>query len=138
MAFWLFKEEPGTYSFNDLLREGSTTWGGISNPLAQQHLRRVTKGDQIFFYHTGKEKAVVGIMEATDNPKSDPNDPTGKRVVVTVKPVRKLPHPVQLAAIKADPAFADWELVRISRLSVMPVPAPLWRKITGMAETADG
>jgi predicted RNA-binding protein with PUA-like domain len=136
MAFWLFKEEPGTYSFDDLLNDGSTTWGGITNALAQQHLRSVAKGDRIFFYHTGKEKAIVGIMEATDTPKPDPEDPTGKRVVVTVRPLRKLKHPVPLTAIKADRSFADWELVRISRLSVMPVPAALWKKIEAMATAA--
>lgn len=134
MALWLFKEEPGTYSFTRLENDGSTTWSGVSNALAQKHLRSVKKGDRIFFYHTGSEKAVVGIMEATANPTPDPDDEAGKRVVLSVKPVRKLKKPVTLATIKADPAFAAWELVRQARLSVMPVPADLWKKIEELAK----
>ena len=133
MAFWLFKEEPGSYSFSQLERDGSTTWSGVANALAQKHLRAVAKGDWIFFYHTGNEKAVVGIMEATADAKADPDDQAGKRFVVQVKPVRKLEASVTLAAIKADAVFAEWELVRLSRLSVMPVPAELWQKIEAMA-----
>lgn len=133
MAFWLFKEEPDSYSFEDLERDGSTTWSGVTNALAQKHLRSIKKGDRVLFYHTGDEKAAVGIMEVTANPAPDPDDEAGKRVVVSVKPVRKLKHPVTLAAIKAQKAFANWELVRIARLSVMPVPAELWKKIESMA-----
>jgi predicted RNA-binding protein with PUA-like domain len=132
MAHWLFKEEPGTYSFANLERDGSTTWSGVTNALAQKNLRAIEKGDTVFFYHTGDEKAVVGVMEVTANPTPDPDDPAGKRVVVAVKPLRKLKQPVTLAAIKADKAFAEWELVRISRLSVMPVPDALWKKIEAM------
>jgi predicted RNA-binding protein with PUA-like domain len=134
MALWLFKEEPETYSFARLEKDGKTTWSGVTNPLAQKHLRAVKKGDRILFYHTGKEKAVVGVMEATGDASPDPADKTGKRVVVTVKPVRKLKTPVTLAAIKAEKAFANWELVRIARLSVMPVPEELWKKIEAMAD----
>jgi predicted RNA-binding protein with PUA-like domain len=134
MANWLFKEEPGCYSFADLERDGSTTWSGVTNALAQKHLRTIKKGDKVFFYHTGDEKAVVGVMEATADPTPDPDDPAGKRVVVTLKPLRKLNTPVTLAAIKADEAFAEWELVRISRLSVMPVPEKLWKKIEKMGD----
>ena len=129
MAFWLFKEEPGTYSFADLQRDGSTTWSGVANPQAQKNLRAIKKGDRVFFYHTGSEKAVVGVMEVTADPTPDPADETGKRVVVAVKPLRKLKTPVTLAAIKADKAFAKWELVKQARLSVMPVPEELWAKI---------
>ena len=134
MALWLFKEEPECYSFADLERDGSTIWSGVTNALAQKHLRAIKKGDRIFFYHTGKEKAVVGIMEATADASLDPDDESGKRVVVTLKPLRKLNTPVTLAAIKADKAFAAWELVRMSRLSVMPVPEDLWKKIEAMAK----
>jgi predicted RNA-binding protein with PUA-like domain len=133
MAHWLFKEEPGCYSFADLERDGATLWSGVTNALAQKHLRAVKKGDQILFYHTGDEKAVVGVVEAAADPTPDPEDETGKRVAVRVKLMRKLKHPVTLAAIKADPAFAAWELVRIGRLSVMPVPPELWKKIEQMA-----
>ena len=132
MANWLFKEEPGTFSFADLQRDGSTTWTGVANALAQKHLRAVKAGDRVFFYHTGDEKAVVGVMEVTADPTPDPADETGKRVAVTVKPVRALTVPVTLAAIKADKAFAAWELVRQSRLSVMPVPDDLWAKVERM------
>lgn len=133
MALWLFKQEPGCYSFADLRRDGSTTWDGVTNALAQKHLRAVKKGDRVFFYHTGDEKAVVGVMEVTAGPTPDPADETGKRVLVTVKPVRELKNPVPLAAIKADPAFAGWELVRVARLSVMPVGPELWKRIEEMS-----
>ena len=134
MALWLFKEEPDSYSFADLQTDGSTVWSGVTNALAQKHLRSVKKGDRIFFYHTGDEKAVVGVMQAAADPVPDPDDPAGKRVVLTVKPVRELKAPVALAAIKADKAFAGWELVRVARLSVMPVSEELWKKIEVMSE----
>lgn len=134
MARWLFKEEPETYSFADLVRDGSTTWTGVSNALAQKHLRAVKKGDLVFFYATGKVKAVVGIAEVTEDPTPDPTDTTGKCVAVTVKPVRELAKPVTLATIKADQAFAAWELVKQGRLSVMPVPDVLWERIEALAQ----
>src|SRR4051812_32708293 len=121
MALWLFKEEPESYSFADLQRDGSAVWDGVTNALAQKHLRAVKAGDRVLYYHTGDEKAVVGVAEVTAGPSPAPDDPAGKLVVVTVKPVRALKKPVTLAAIKADPAFAGWELVRVPRLSVMPV-----------------
>jgi predicted RNA-binding protein with PUA-like domain len=129
MANWLFKEEPETYSFADLERDGSTTWTGVTNALAQKHLRAVKAGDRVLFYATGKEKAVVGAMLVTADPAADPADPAGKRVAVTVEAVRRFKVAVGLAAIKADEAFAAWELVRLPRLSVMPVPDALWAKI---------
>ena len=134
MAYWLLKEEPGTYSFEELERDGSTVWSGVTNALAQKHLRAMKAGDQAFFYHTGAEKAVAGVMEIAADPAPDPDDPAGKRVVVTVKPMKRLKNKVTLAAIKSDEAFADWELVRIGRLSVMPVPAVLWKKIIAMGK----
>jgi predicted RNA-binding protein with PUA-like domain len=134
MADWLFKEEPGCYSFADLERDRATTWSGVTNALAQKHLRAIKKGDRILYYHTGDEKAVVGVMEATADACPDSDDQAGKRVVVKVKPVRRLKKPVPLSAIKSDKSFADWELVRISRLSVMPVPAAIWKKIEKMSQ----
>jgi predicted RNA-binding protein with PUA-like domain len=133
MADWLFKEEPGCYSYADLERDGATTWSGVTNALAQIHFRAIKKGDRILYYHTGDEKAVVGVMTAAADASPDPDDEKGKRVVVKVKPVGRLKNPVPLSAIKADKAFANWELVRIGRLSVMPVPAALWKKIEKMA-----
>ena len=134
MADWLFKEEPGCYSYGDLERDGATTWSGVTNALAQIHLRAIKKGDRILYYHTGDEKAVVGVMQAAADASPDPDDEKGKRVVVRVKPVRRLKKPVPLSDIKADEAFADWELVRISRLSVMPVPPAIWKKIVKMGQ----
>lgn len=130
---WLFKEEPTHYPFDELVRDGKTVWSGVRNPVAQKHLRSVKKGDRIFYYHTGKEKAVIGIARAGADAYPDPKDRSGKSFVVDVLPGRKLPRPVTLAEIKAEPAFADFALVRISRLSVMPVTDAQWKRIEGMA-----
>lgn len=126
---WLFKEEPEHYSYDDLVRDGRTSWTGVRNPLAQRHLRSVSKGDRILFYHTGKEKAVVGIARALGGPYPDPDDRTGTLYAVDVGPVRKLDAPVTLATIKADRFFADFPLVRMPRLSVMPVTDAHWTRI---------
>ncbi|GBD37413.1 hypothetical protein HRbin36_02544 [bacterium HR36] len=132
MAYWLFKEEPEHYSFDDLLREGQTCWDGVSNALAQKNLAQVRKGDRIFYYHTGTEKAIVGIMEAV----SDAYHPAGesKLYVVDVRPGKKFARPVTLAEIKALPQCAAWELVRLPRLSVMPVPDSIWKLILQLAQ----
>lgn len=135
---WLFKEEPGSYSFGDLIAEGRTRWSGVKNPLAQIHLRAVRRGDRILYYHTGKEKAVVGVARATSAPFPDPDDRTGKRVAVDIVPGRRLRHPVPLAEIKSRGAFADFPLVRISRLSVMPVNDRQWKQILRMSERPQG
>src|SRR5436190_23585812 len=131
---WLFKEEPTHYSYDDLARDGKTSWTGVRNPVAQKHLRSVKKGDKIFFYHTGSEKAVVGICRAAGNAYQDPADTTGKLVAVDVEPVKKLKTPVTLAAIKADKRFATFVLTRVPRLSVMPVSEEEWKRILEMAE----
>jgi predicted RNA-binding protein with PUA-like domain len=133
MANWLFKEEPSNYSYDDLARDGKTSWQGVRNPVAQRHLRAVKKGDRVFFYHTGNEKAVVGIAKALGDAYPDPDDTSGKLVAVDVGPVKKLAAPVTLAAIKADKAFASFELTRIPRLSVMPVDEATWARIVSMA-----
>ena len=130
---WLFKEEPSNYSFDELVKDKQTVWSGVKNPLAQKNLRSVVKGDRIFYYHTGDEKAVVGVAKALGNAYPDPQDQTGKRSVVDVGPVKKLARPVTLAEIKADPAFKTFALVRISRLSVMPVTDAEWQRIEKMA-----
>ena len=129
MARWLFKEEPDHYNFADLLRDGRTLWNGVTNNLALQHLRRVRTGDELFFYHTGKEKAVVGVMRAVSDPKPDPDADNEKLVAVEVEPIRRLPRPVPLAEIKASKALASWDLVRLPRLSIVPVTDAQWRKI---------
>jgi predicted RNA-binding protein with PUA-like domain len=132
MALWLFKQEPEEFSYADLVERGTATWDGVTNALALKHLRNTNVGDRVFFYHTGKEKAIVGVMEITVGPRPDPKNEAS--VVVDVQPVRSLATPVTLAAIKADADFADWELVRMSRLSVMPVPAKLGKKIEAMGK----
>ena len=126
---WLVKEEPEAYGYDQFKRDGKTVWAGVKNPLAQIHLRSIRKGDRILYYHTGKEKAVVGIAKATGNAYPDPADPSGKLFAVDLAPEKKLPNPVTLSAIKADKAFANFPLVRISRLSVMPVSETEWARI---------
>jgi predicted RNA-binding protein with PUA-like domain len=129
------KEEPEHYSYDALVREGRTVWAGVKNPLAQKHLRSIRKGDRIFYYHTGKEKAVVAVAKAASDAYPDPKDTEGKLSVVDVVPERKLTRPVTLAAIKADSAFASFPLVRMSRLSVMPVTDAEWKRIEKMSES---
>ncbi|MFO0842226.1 MAG: EVE domain-containing protein [Gemmataceae bacterium] len=137
MAHWLFKEEPDHYSFSDLVRDKRTWWSGVSNALARKHLRQVQVGDRVFLYHTGREKAVVGEMRVVAGPAEDPASDDPNSVVVEVEPVRALGRPVSLAEIKADEAFSDWELVRLPRLSVMPVTEAQWRRVEQLGR-ADG
>jgi predicted RNA-binding protein with PUA-like domain len=135
MALWLFKEEPTHYSFAELQRDGTTFWDGVTNNLARQNLRKVRRGDRILYYHTGDEKAVVGEMRVTGDPVPDPDSDDPKAVVVEVKAVRQLRHPVSLRRIKVDPTLADWELVRLPRLSVMPVTEAQWGRIEELSQT---
>jgi predicted RNA-binding protein with PUA-like domain len=134
VAQWLVKEEPDHYGYGQLERDRKTVWAGVRNPLAQKHLRSVRKGDRIFYYHTGKEKAVVAIAKAASDAYPDPGDPSGKLFVVDVVPDHKLTRPVTLAEIKAQPAFASFPLVRMSRLSVMPVTDAEWTRIEKMSQ----
>ena len=136
MARWLFKEEPDHYSLDDLFRDKRATWNGVENNLALKHLRSVQKGDRVLYYHTGKEKAVVGVMEVVKGAYRDPKRDDDRFVVVDVKPLRRFDRPVSLAEIKSNPKFADFALVRISRLSVMPVTAEQWAEIERMAKQA--
>ncbi len=131
MANWLVKEEPEHYSYDALVRDGRTVWAGVRNPLAQKHLRSIRKGDRIFYYHTGKEKSVVAIAKAASDAYDDPND--ARLGVVDVVPEMKLARPVTLKEIKADPSFASFALVRMSRLSVMPVSDSEWKRIEKMS-----
>jgi predicted RNA-binding protein with PUA-like domain len=133
VALWLFKEEPDHYSFADLARDGRAVWDGVTNALALQHLRKVQPGDRVFFYHTGKEKAVVGEMRVVSGPRAAGG---GKAVAVEVEPVGALPRPVSLAWIKDDPRLAEWELVRLPRLSVMPVSEVQWTVVQEMSQSA--
>src|SRR6478609_118211 len=131
---WLFKEEPSNYSFDACAKDGTTVWSGVKNPVAQRNLRSVKKGDAVFYYHTGDEKSVVGIAKASRDAYPDPKDKDGKAFVVDIVPVKKLKRPVTLKEIKADPFFKDFALVRISRLSVMPVTDAQWTRIEKMSD----
>ena len=132
---WLFKEEPSSYNFDQFKNDGGTTWSGVKNPLAQKHLRTVKKGDRVFYYHTGNEKAVVGIAHATSDAYPDPKDKSGKLSVVDIAPVQALTRPVTLAEIKASKAFAGFPLTRLPRLSVMPVTDAEWKEIERLSKT---
>ena len=134
---WLFKEEPTIYSYAALARDGKTTWSGVKNPLAQKHLRGVRKGDRIFYYHTGSEKAIIGIARAVTDAYPDPADKAGKASVVDIVPEKKLARPVSLAEIKGNRAFAAFPLTRLPRLSVMPVSEKEWTQIEKLSARQD-
>ena len=131
-SHWLLKTEPTTYSYADLAREQCTTWDGVKNPAALAHLRAMKNGDQAFVYHTGEEKAIVGIARIVSNPYADPKLADPKRVVVDLAPVRALKTPVPLSRVKADARFAGFALVRVPRLSVMPVTAEQWEALLAL------
>lgn len=131
MARWLLKTEPSDYAYDDLERAGKAVWDGVRNAVALKHLRSIRKGDEVLVYHTGAEKAVVGVARATSDAYPDPKD--AALAVVDLAPVRRLERPVTLAAVKADPAFAAWELARLPRLSVMPVPEAVHRRLRSLA-----
>src|SRR5262249_48295953 len=130
---FLVKEEPEHYSFDAFAKDKGTSWSGVKNPLAQKHLRSIKRGDLVFYYHTGKEKAVVGIAKAARGAYPDPADRSGKAHVVDLAPVKKLARPVTLAEIKADKRFADFPLTYMPRLSVMPVTETQWEWIVAMS-----
>lgn len=134
MAYWLLKTEPSTYSYDDLLREKKATWDGISNNTALIHLRNMKQGDLALVYHTGDVKSVVGIAQIASDPYPDPKADNEKLVVVDLKPKKKLANPVSLDQIKADPVFAGWDLLRIGRLSVVPVPPKMWKRIEELSK----
>src|SRR2546423_1330316 len=133
---WLFKEEPSNYSYDAFAKDKKTVWSGVRNPVAQRNLRSVKKGDSVFYYHTGDEKSVVGTAKASCDAYPDPQDKTGKAYVVDIVPVQKLKRPVTLKEIKADPFFSDFALVRLSRLSVMPVTDAQWTRIEKLGAQA--
>jgi predicted RNA-binding protein with PUA-like domain len=130
---WILKTEPSDYAFADLQRDRRTRWSGVSNPVALKHLRSMAPGDEVMIYHTGDEKRIVGLATVAGAPYPDPDAGDERRTVVDLAAGEALPGPVTLAAIKADPAFADLALVRQGRLSVVPVPAPLWQRLLTLA-----
>jgi predicted RNA-binding protein with PUA-like domain len=121
MAMFLLKSDPDTYSWSDLVRDGRTGWDGVRNATAQINLRRIAPGDTLLIYHSQSERAVVGIARALTGPVPDTTDPAGRYAMVELAPVKAVPRPIPLAAFKER--FPSFDLVRISRLSVMPVPA---------------
>jgi predicted RNA-binding protein with PUA-like domain len=131
-SYWLLKTEPTTYSFETLVKEGQAVWDGVRNNLALKYLREMKAGDQVLIYHTGSDKAVVGQGKVLRAAYPDPKAEDPKLVVVDLAPAGKLPKPVPLSAVRAEPSLADLPLVRMPRLSVMPVPAEAWKKILGM------
>lgn len=131
-AYWILKTDADTYPFDQLARERRAVWDGVSNALALKHIRSMAKGDRAFIYHSGDEKALVGLAQIVSDPYPDPDGRDSKLAVVDVEAGKRLPRPVPLAAIKADPAFADLGLVRMSRLSVVPVPAEQWKRLLAM------
>jgi predicted RNA-binding protein with PUA-like domain len=135
MAQWLVKEEPENYAYDQLERDGRTVWAGVKNPVAQKHLRAIRRGERIFYYHTGKQKAVVGIARAAGDAYPDPNDASGRLSVVDVVPEKKLQRPVTLAEIKADTTFTASPLVRIPRLSVMPMTDAEWSRVEALSRS---
>ena len=126
---WLFKEEPTHYSFADLQRDSTTWWDGVENNLARKNLRNVKAGDRVLYYHTGKERAIVGEMRVLTGPRPDPALEDPKAVVVEVQFVRSWPKPVTLERIKQEALLQSWDLVRLPRLSVMPVSPNQWQRL---------
>ena len=132
MAYWILKTDADTYPFDQLERERRAVWDGVTNALALKHIRSMAPGDAALIYHSNVGKEVVGLARITSAPYPDPKRKDPKLVVVDLEADRRLPRPVPLAAIKADPAFSDLGLVRMSRLSIIPVPADQWKRLLQM------
>lgn len=133
MRHWLVKSEPETFSFDDLVRNGRTTWDGVRNHAAARHLREMAVGDEVLFYHSQEGLAVVGVAKVIRTAFPDATDPSGRFVAVELAPVRPLPKPVTLAQIKAEADLSDMPMVRQGRLSVSPVSDAEWKLILKMA-----
>ena len=134
MAHWLLKTEPDTYSWDDLARDKKATWDGVANATALKNIRVMSKGDLALIYHTGGERAAIGIAEIAGAPRPDPKADDERLAVVDLKPKRKLARPVTLDEIKADKTFAGWDLLRIGRLSVVPVPQKMWDRVIELGQ----
>lgn len=134
MAYWLCKQEPSSYNIDSLEKEKKTSWDGVHNNLALKHIRAMKKGDLAFFYHSGDEKQIVGIMEIVSGAYPNPKEEDARFVAIDVKFKNRLKNPVTLAQIKANKKFKDWDLLRISRLSVMPTPPQIWSEIIKISQ----
>jgi len=135
MAYWLMKSEPGTWSWDDQVKDGVAEWDGVRNYQAANNLKAMQVGDKAFFYHSVKQKEVVGIVEVVKEYYPDPSDASGRFGMVDVKALRPFAKPVSLAQIKAEPRLQELALIRQSRLSVMPIGEAEWRLICAMGET---
>ena len=133
MAYWLMKSEPGAYSWDDLVRDGSTYWDGVRNYQAANNMKKMKKGEKIFFYHSVTEKQIVGVMEVTREYYPDHTDPSHRFGMVDVKPLAPVTRFVTLAQIKSESKLADLALIRQSRLSVLPIAATHWKILCKMA-----
>ena len=131
---WLFKSDPETYSLSDLEREGKAVWDGVSNNLALKHLRNVRRGDSVLIYHTGDERAILGIAEVLRDAYPDPKRKDSRLVVVDIKAVKRLQRPVSLDEIKKQASLKDFGLVRLPRLSVMPVSESQWTELLALGK----
>ena len=132
MAYWLVKSEPETWSWDQHAKAGADAWTGVRNHQAKQHLMAMKPGDKVFYYHSGEDKAVVGVSEVVKPAYPDPTDPSGAFVCVELKAVQPLSRPVTLAQIKADAALKDMVLVKNARLSVQPVSSTEWTAVCAM------
>ncbi len=134
MAYWLAKTEPESFSYGDLEKLGQDRWNGVKNFAALKHMKQMELGDLVFIYHTGKEKAIIGVAEVISTFYPDPNETDERFIVVDVKPRYPLDRPVTLKEIKSNALFQEWELVRQSRLSVMPVSEEHWNYILELSK----
>ena len=132
---WLFKTEPSVYSYQQLEKDKKTIWDGVKNNLALKNLKEIKKGDPILIYHTGEEKAAVGIARALSGAYADPSKKDPKLLVVDIEAVKPLPRPVALSEVKANAKLANFDLVRLSRLSIMKVTDDQWEILEGMARS---
>ena len=134
--YWLLKTEPAEFSFDDLLARGKETWDGVTNPLALKHLRSARTGDLVIVYHTGKERRAVGLAKVASDPYPDPSAGRGSLTVLDLVPLKRLASPVTLAAIKDETRLQEMEMLRIPRLSVVPVSPRQWEVLMKMSGTS--
>lgn len=138
MSYWILKTDTDVYPFDQLERDGNTVWDGVTNALALKHIRSMAKDDLALIYHSGEGKELVGLARIASEPYPDPKRGDPKLVVVDIAADRRLPKPIHLSTVKSDPRFADLGLVRMSRLSVIPVPPDQWKMLLAMSGLSSG
>ncbi|MEA5512944.1 EVE domain-containing protein [Nodularia sp. UHCC 0506] len=137
MAYWLLKTEPKNYSYFNLEQDGSTVWDGVNNALALKHIRNMLIGDLALIYHTGSERQIIGIAEVVSHPYADPTLNDAKRVVVDIKALRRVSIPLTLAQIKQNGEFTEFDLLRLPRLSVVPVSESNWQRLISLTNSTE-